>query len=551
MESKRATFFGGVVAVASLITTVLGAAPAALANPTCTAASGVVSNGVSYDLSSDCTASVVGPSGSNASLTVPSTISASAEMFTVTAIQSNAFQNDTTLTTISLPSTISDIGVAAFEQSGLTSIDLSGLTGLTILNQGTFRAAPLTSVSLPTSLQTIGQSAFEATSLTNVNMSSLTSLTTISGWAFYNVPTLVSISLPSSVSSIGQSAFDTTGLTSVDLSGLTQLTFLTGWMFFNDARLTSVALPDSLQTIGQSVFQGTALTSLDLSSLTSLTTVVGWAFYDIPTLNSITLPSSVSSIGQSAFEGTALTSIDLSGLTQLTALSGWTFYDVLTLTSVALPTSITTIGQSAFQATGIQTIDLSGLTGLTAIGQYAFYDDNSLVTAIFPASNFTIGDDAFLVTSNLSPVFRGNLPLASPNNPFSTGTVLHYCGTATDWFGYAVTTGDCTMQFQTGGGSVVAPALVAYGSNFVAPAPPVRSGYDFAGWYSDSDFTQAMNFPVGARQNLTAYAKWVPSVPSTELASTGTNAWPLTVAAMLALAFGALLVRRRHVSIRT
>jgi len=59
--------------------------------------------------------------------------------------------------------------------------------------------------------------------------------------------------------------------------------------------------------------------------------------------------------------------------------------------------------------------------------------------------------------------------------------------------------------FETNGGSSVERKKID-----VIQASPVttRSGYDFCGWYYDSDLTTKVNFPVMLSSDFTFYAKW-------------------------------------------
>lgn len=70
-----------------------------------------------------------------------------------------------------------------------------------------------------------------------------------------------------------------------------------------------------------------------------------------------------------------------------------------------------------------------------------------------------------------------------------------------------------TIAFESNGGSVVPMVRLLTGTPLTGrmPAPPVRLGYTFAGWYEDADFStifDAANMPAG---NKTLYAKWTPN----------------------------------------
>ena len=64
-----------------------------------------------------------------------------------------------------------------------------------------------------------------------------------------------------------------------------------------------------------------------------------------------------------------------------------------------------------------------------------------------------------------------------------------------------------TLSFS--GADGMAPINAQYGQEIAQPATPVKTGFDFAGWYFDSGLTQLVTWPysMGAA-NRTLYAKW-------------------------------------------
>lgn len=169
----------------------------------------------------------------------------------VISIGNEAFKDNTTLTSVTLPDGITTIGGQAF--AGCTS---------------------LTSVTFGSGITTIGNSAFSGTGITNITIPN--SVTTIGDSAFYGCTGLTTVSMPNNVS-VGNSAFyGCTGLTSATIPN--NAISIADGMFGECTNLTTVVIPDSVTTIGDGAFS-------DCSGLTS-----------------VTIPRSVTSITNS-FEG--------------------------------------------------------------------------------------------------------------------------------------------------------------------------------------------------------------------------------------------------------
>ena len=78
-----------------------------------------------------------------------------------------------------------------------------------------------------------------------------------------------------------------------------------------------------------------------------------------------------------------------------------------------------------------------------------------------------------------------------------------------------------TVNFITNGGSNVSVQTVASGATVVRPSDPTKSGFVFAGWYTDSTLTKAYNFKNPVYSNLILYAKW--TVPASASGSSGSG----------------------------
>lgn len=70
------------------------------------------------------------------------------------------------------------------------------------------------------------------------------------------------------------------------------------------------------------------------------------------------------------------------------------------------------------------------------------------------------------------------------------------------------TVNNYTVSFNSNGGSAVSSQSVAYNTVATQPAAPTKTGYTFAGWYSDAGLTSVFNFTTAITADTTLYAKW-------------------------------------------
>ena len=67
-----------------------------------------------------------------------------------------------------------------------------------------------------------------------------------------------------------------------------------------------------------------------------------------------------------------------------------------------------------------------------------------------------------------------------------------------------------TIYYYTNGGTTIENQVVAGGSVITAPAgETTKAGYDFEGWFLDTDYTEPVQFPFEVYGNVNFYAKWV------------------------------------------
>ena len=151
--------------------------------------------------------------GVNESLHGTATIASDAfyknDSWTVIGIDDRAFYNNTKITAVELPSTITSIGKEAFAGcSNLQSVTFQANSQLATLGEYTFRnCSSLPSINLPSGLEEIPASAFSGcTRLRSINMPD--SLKFIRKSAFLSCLNLSMISLPYTLESIDEAAFN-------------------------------------------------------------------------------------------------------------------------------------------------------------------------------------------------------------------------------------------------------------------------------------------------------------------------------------------------------
>lgn len=235
-----------------------------------------------YDYPPPKTVTITKYTGTESTVILPSTINS----WPVTKIGEDAFQDNTTITSVTIPASVTEIGSNAFADcTNLTSVHYEGdWSNLTIQsgNPAVQDAAnaPLfdfefippdntavivtnykyngaaADVTIPSRYQgkpvtTIGHAAFFNSAVTSVTIPD--SVTSISDEAFINCPKLTNISIPNSVTYIGFSAFSScTSLKSITLPS--SLSFISGALFLGCSQLTTIHIPVSVTSIGNNAF---------------------------------------------------------------------------------------------------------------------------------------------------------------------------------------------------------------------------------------------------------------------------------------------------------
>ncbi len=321
----------------------------------------------------------------------------------VTSIGFYAFEDCTSLTSITIPNSVTSIGECAFK--GCTKL-IQTENGVSYVDKWVI-ACDTTVTSVPIRSNTIGISnhAFDGCNLTSIAIPN--SVTSIGSGAFRGCNSLESMTLPFVGDSI-KTASDTY-----------QYPF--GYIFGTSYNVGSVETKQYY--FGSSTSSATDNTYYIPSSLKSVTITGGnilfGAFYGCNNLTSITIPNGITSIGVNAFRRcSSLTSITIPD--GVTGIGGRAFYNCNSLTSITIPDSVTSIGDAAFfNCSSLTSITIPD--GVTSIDSSAFEDCSSLTSITIPNSVTSIGDYAFFNCSSLTSLI------------FEDTSTWYYTTSSTDW----------------------------------------------------------------------------------------------------------------------
>lgn len=282
---------------------------------------------------------IMGCDESAVSVSIPSTI----DGLPVTKISEWAISNCKSLTTITIPNSITNIGYNAFREcSSLTSITIpKSVMNIGNVEYGAFSGCEkLTEINVDSENQyykSINGVLFSNDGMKLIDYPAgkkSTSyeipygVTTICGFAFDRCKNLNYITIPNSMNSIGYSTFS------------------------NCSNLKSINIPDSIIEIGSFAFDGCSnLTNITIPN--SVTSIGDAVFFECSNLKNIMLPNSITKFGDNVFSGcSSLTSITLPyGVTcflDSDVQPSGMFWGCSSLESVTIPNSITYIGGSSF-----------------------------------------------------------------------------------------------------------------------------------------------------------------------------------------------------------
>lgn len=415
--------------------------------------------------------------GTDTVVVIPPTISS----WPVTKIGEDALKDNTTITSVTIPASVTEIGSNAF----------AGCTNLTSVNyEGDW--SNLTIQSGNPAVQDAANEQLFDFEFTPDNTAVIVK---------HYRGAAADVTIPSCykgkpVTAINNAAFPNSAVTSVTIPD--SITSIPDAAFVNCSKLTNISIPNSVTAIGSFAFEGcTKLESITLPS--SLLTISEFLFYDCSQLTTIHIPDSVSSIRTYAF------------------------YNCGKLETIRIPVSVTSIGSYAFDdCPSSMTVTYSGSKkqwDAITKGSYNGVLENHLVCNTLEAT-FTADGTTFAPAQTID---RGE-KFEEPAEPSKENHTFAGWYNGDEKFDFDADTTKApnvlnlvakwdinkyTVQFVSDYGSF-ADQTVEHGKPIDTGklTIPDVDGYTFGGWYADEDRTIEFDFTQPITSNTTVYAKW-------------------------------------------
>ena len=354
----------------------------------------------------------------------------------VDTVADNAFKSKSLSNVkLVLPDTIEEIGVSAFENSGISG-QITLPKSLTKINDRAFLGSKISGLLvIPSYVHTIGEEAFRHSNISNIIFND--KLTEIPNAVFAECPSLQKINIPNTIKTIGNNTFGSCpnvsvitvgeGVESIDTNGFDACTNLRT-LYFNavdcDTNGTGLRSPFTACGTAQQGFDvifGNKVKKIpDNIFKPYIGATEAQNVYSY--VKSAYIPPSVETIGYSAFDGcTSLTSVTIGD--GVKSIGVYAFYYCTSLRDVTIPDSVTSIGGSAFSNCRSLTSVTIG-DSVTSIGSYAFSNLTNITSLTIPNSVTSIGEQAFINCTNLSSVTIGNGVISISNGAFRGCTRL-------------------------------------------------------------------------------------------------------------------------------
>lgn len=417
--------------------------------------------------------------GTESTVILPSTISS----WPVTKIGEDAFQDNTTITSVTIPDSVTEIGSNAF----------AGCTNLTSVNY----AGDWSNLTIQSGNPAVQDAANEL--LFDFEFTPDNTAAIVTNYKYKG--TAADVTIPS--------RYKGKPVTAIDHAA------------FHDSAVTSVTIPDSVTSISDGAF-GFCSQLTNISIPNSVTYISFSAFRACTSLKSITLPSSLSSISEALFFGCSqLTTIHIPD--SVSSIHSYAFCNCGKLETIRIPVSVTSIGIYAFDGCpNSMTVTYSGSkTQWDAITKGSYNDvlENNLICAKLEATfDPDNGESISTQTIDRGGKFTEPAPPSKENHTFAgwyngdekfdfdadTTNAPNVLELVAKW-----DINQYTVKFVSDHGSF-ADQTIEHGKPIDTGklTIPKVEGYTFDGWYTDATYTTKFDFTQPIKSNTTVYAKW-------------------------------------------
>lgn len=363
----------------------------------------------------------------------------------VTAIEMGAFKNCTNLTSVTIPSSVLDIGYEAFYNC--TNLENINVSENTICISADAFYGTKWYANQPNGLVYINNVLYkykgEMKDDTYIDIEY--GIHGISGWAFRDCRGLIGISIPSSVKHIGAGVFDSCmSLREITVSNENENYISLDGVLYNKIEKYIMHIPELLK--GEiTVLDGiTEIHSFAFSSRneiteitipSSVTRIDDGAFSGCSLLERINIPDSVISFGRDVFEWTLWYDNQSDGLIYINNVAVRYKGTMPLGTNIVIKNGTVSIADGAFDGCeGMTNIALSN--EITEIGEAAFVGCSGLSNIVIPNGTKSIGGWAFSGCKNIQSI-------TIPNSVTKIGILsfrcceklkdIYYGGTKSKW----------------------------------------------------------------------------------------------------------------------
>lgn len=379
-------------------------------------------------------------------------------------------------------------------------------TPVTTIGNAAFRDSSVTSVTIPASVTEIGANAF-------AGCTNLTSVTYGGDWSNLTIQS----GNPAVQDAANAPLFDFEFILNNTAVVVTNYKYNGAAA---DVTIPSRYQGKPVTTIGHAAFFNSAVTSVTIPD--SVTSISDEAFINCPKLTNISIPNSVTYIGFSAFSScTSLKSITLPS--SLSFISGALFLGCSQLTTIHIPVSVTSIGNNAFaDCPSLMTVTYPGSKtqwdDITK-GRNSDVLENHLICAMLEAT-FTADGTTFAPAQTID---RGE-KFEEPAEPSKENHTFAGWYNGDEKFDFDADTTKApnvlnlvakwdinkyTVQFVSEHGSF-ADQPIEHGGT-IKPGEltiPDVDGYTFDDWYADEAYKTKFDFTKPIKSNTTVYVKW-------------------------------------------